>query len=384
MTPQFNFTGLDRDDSLESLRQQVRDFIAEHGAHWSPLQRGESWSGFDADFSAKLGARGWIGMTWPKAYGGHERTAFERYVVLEELLAAGAPVAAHWFADRQTGPLLLKFGTEAQKHRLLPRMARGQCFTCIGMSEPNSGSDLAAVETRAVPVEGGWRVNGTKLWTTYAHEAHFMVLFCRTDGARVDRQSGTSQLLVDLKTPGITINSIMDMAGRHHFNEVVFEDVFVAHDALIGTQGQGWAQVTSELAFERSGPERYLSSFRLLVELVRSLRGNADDAQALAIGRLASHIVTLRHLSKSVTSMLQDGLDPQLQASIVKDLGAVLEQEIPEIVRTLFIRDRGGPRVDARLYEALSQAVMNAPSYSLRGGTREILRGIISRGLGLR
>ena len=384
MTPQFNFTGLDRADSLESLRQHVRDFISEHGAHWSSLQRGESWSGFDADFSAKLGARGWIGMTWPKAYGGHERTAFERYVVLEELLAAGAPVAAHWFADRQTGPLLLKFGTDEQKQTLLPRMARGECFTCIGMSEPNSGSDLAAVETRAIPVEGGWRVNGTKLWTTYAHEAHYMVLFCRTDGARVDRQSGTSQLLVDLKAPGITIAPILDMAGRHHFNEVVFEDVFVPNSALIGIQGQGWAQVTSELAFERSGPERYLSSFRLLVELVRALRGNADDAQALAIGRLASHIVTLRHLSKSVTSMLQEGLDPQLQASIVKDLGAVLEQEIPEIVRTLFIHDRAGPMAQARLYEVLSQAVMNAPSYSLRGGTREILRGIISRGLGLR
>lgn len=384
MTSQFNFTGLDRADSLESLRQHVRDFIAEHGAHWSSLQRGESWSGFDADFSAKLGARGWIGMTWPKAYGGHERTAFERYVVLEELLAAGAPVAAHWFADRQTGPLLLKFGTDEQKQTLLPRMARGECFTCIGMSEPNSGSDLAAVETRAIPVEGGWRVNGTKLWTTYAHEAHYMVLFCRTDGARVDRQSGTSQLLVDLKAPGITIAPILDMAGRHHFNEVVFEDVFVPNSALIGIQGQGWAQVTSELAFERSGPERYLSSFRLLVELVRALRGNADDAQALAIGRLASHIVTLRHLSKSVTSMLQEGLDPQLQASIVKDLGAVLEQEIPEIVRTLFIHDRAGPMAQARLYEVLSQAVMNAPSYSLRGGTREILRGIISRGLGLR
>lgn len=384
MTPQFNFTGLDRADSLESLRQHVRDFIAEHGAHWSSLQRGESWSGFDADFSAKLGARGWIGMTWPKAYGGHERTAFERYVVLEELLAAGAPVAAHWFADRQTGPLLLKFGTDEQKQTLLPRMARGECFTCIGMSEPNSGSDLAAVETRAIPVEGGWRVNGTKLWTTYAHEAHYMVLFCRTDGARVDRQSGTSQLLVDLKAPGITIAPILDIAGRHHFNEVVFEDVFVPNSALIGIQGQGWAQVTSELAFERSGPERYLSSFRLLVELVRALRGNADDAQALAIGRLASHIVTLRHLSKSVTSMLQEGLDPQLQASIVKDLGAVLEQEIPEIVRTLFIHDRAGPMAQARLYEVLSQAVLNAPSYSLRGGTREILRGIISRGLGLR
>lgn len=384
MTPQFNFTGLDQADSFEGLRQEVREFIAEHGGHWSTLQRGESWSGFDADFSKKLGARGWIGMTWPKAYGGHERSAFERYIVLEEMLAAGAPVAAHWFADRQTGPLLLKFGTEQQKQTLLPRMARGECFTCIGMSEPNSGSDLAAVETRATPIEGGWRINGTKLWTTYAHHAHYIVLFCRTDGSRSDRQSGTSQLLVDLQTPGITINPITDLAGRHHFNEVVFEDVVVSEDALIGTQGQGWSQVTSELAFERSGPERYLSSFRLLVELVRSLKGSAEHGQAIALGRLASHIVTLRHMSKSVTAMLQDGLDPQLQAAIVKDLGAVLEQEVPEMARLQFASNREGPLADPRFFGALNQAVMNAPCYSLRGGTREILRGIISRGLGLR
>jgi len=384
MTPQFNFTGLDQANAFEALRGEVRAFIAEHGRHWSTLQRGESWSGFDADFSRQLGAQGWIGMTWPKAYGGHERSAFERYIVLEELLAAGAPVAAHWFADRQTGPLLLKFGTDQQKATLLPKMARGECFTCIGMSEPNSGSDLAAVETRAIQTEDGWRINGTKLWTTYAHHAHYMVLFCRTDGTRSDRQSGTSQLLIDLQTSGITINPIIDLAGRHHFNEVVLEDVLVPHDALIGTQGQGWAQVTSELALERSGPERYLSSFRLLAELMVALKGNVGEGQAIALGRLASHIVTLRHMSKSVTSMLQDGVDPQLQAAIVKDLGAVLEQEIPEVARLQFSSNREGPISDPRFFDALTQAVMNAPCYSLRGGTREILRGIISRGLGLR
>jgi len=304
--------------------------------------------------------------------------------VIEELLAAGAPVAAHWFADRQTGPLLLKFGTEAQKSQLLPRMARGECFTCIGMSEPNSGSDLAAVQTRAQPVDGGWRVNGTKLWTTYAHEAHYMVLFCRTSGGREDRQGGTSQLLVDLKTPGITIRPIIDMTGRHHFNEVVFEDVFLPADALIGKEGDGWLQVTSELAYERSGPERFLSSYRLLVELVRVLGEKPDDRAAVALGRFAGHLVTLRRLSKSVTAMLEDGADPQLQASIVKDLGAVFEQELPEIARELFVHEPDGLVANQGFYSVLAQSIMNAPSYSLRGGTREILRGIISRGLGLR
>jgi alkylation response protein AidB-like acyl-CoA dehydrogenase len=370
--------------ALDALRSEVREFVATEGAAWSALRRAESWSGFDADFSKRLAERGWIGMTWPTKYGGHARTSFERYVVLEELLAAGAPVAAHWFADRQTGPLLLKFGTEAQKIALLPRMARGECFTCIGMSEPNSGSDLAAVQTRAKPVDGGWRVNGSKLWTTYAHKSHYIVLFCRTSGSGEDRQSGTSQLLVDLATPGITIRPILDMTGRHHFNEVFFDDVFVPSDALIGKEGEGWAQVTSELSYERSGPERFLSSYRLLYELVEVLGRSPESRCTVAVGRLVAHLATLRHLSKSVTSMLENGVDPQLQAAIVKDLGAVFEQEIPEVARALDSVELQVGRKNEDFYAVLAQTIMNAPAFSLRGGTREILRGIISRGLGLR
>lgn len=379
----FSFDGLDSVVDTDALRTEVRAFIAEESAGWSAARRGESWGSFDAEFSRRLADRGWIGMTWPTQYGGHGRTAFERYVVLEELLSAGAPVAAHWFADRQTGPLLLKFGTEAQKRALLPRMARGECFTCIGMSEPNSGSDLAAVQTRAQLTDGGYLINGTKLWTTYGHKAHYMVLFCRTSGARDDRQGGTSQLLVDMKTPGVTVRPVIDLTGRHHFNEVSFEDVWLSADALIGKEGDGWAQVTSELAYERSGPERFLSSYRLLVELLRVLGNDPDERAAIAIGRLAAHLVTLRRLSRSVTVMLNNGDDPQLQAAIVKDLGALFEQELPEIARNL-VDVEACYSADADFYSVLAQTVMNAPSFSLRGGTREILRGIISRGLGLR
>lgn len=384
MMPSFAFDSLQRAPEVTALRTEVRAFIAEAGRSWTPLQRGESWSGFDAAFSRQLGARGWIGMTWPARYGGQQRSAFERYVVLEELLAAGAPVAAHWFADRQTGPLLLKFGTEAQRAELLPKMARGECFTCIGMSEPNSGSDLAAVQTRAQPVDGGWRVNGTKLWTTYAHKAHYMVLFCRTSGSREDRQGGTSQLLVDLSSPGIAIRPIIDMAGRHHFNEVSFTDVFVPASALIGREGEGWTQVTSELAYERSGPERFLSSYHLLVALVQVLGATPGERALIALGRCAAHLATLRRLSRCVTAMLEEGVDPQLQASIVKDLGATLEQEVPELARELLAQQPAGAAAVPAFHRLLTQSVMNAPSYSLRGGTREILRGIIARGLGLR
>lgn len=370
------------DTDVEDLRAEVRAFLAEELATRRPQDRSRSWSGFDAEFSRRVGQRGWIGMTWPKRYGGHERSALERYVVLEEMLAAGAPVAAHWFADRQSGPLLLKVGTEEQRRSILPRITAGECFFCIGMSEPDSGSDLAAVRTRAVPVDGGFVVNGTKLWTTYAHHAHYMILFCRT-GSADDRHGGTSQFLVDLKTPGITIRPIADLAGEHHFNEVVFEDAFLPATALLGQLGDGWNQVVGELAFERSGPERFLSSFTLLVELVRALGPSPSDHAAAAVGRLTAHLLVLRRLSRSVAGMLQMGENPALQASLVKDLGAIFEQEIPDIARQLV--DAEPSQQSTRDFSAvLAHTILNVPSFSLRGGTREILRGIIARGLGLR
>ncbi len=367
---------------IEELRREVRAFLADELAGRSPAARAWSWSGFDRDFSRKLGERGWIGMTWPKKYGGHEKSALHRYAVIEEMLSAGAPVAAHWVADRQSGPALLRFGTEEQRLAILPRIARGECFFCIGMSEPDSGSDLAAVRTRAVPVEGGFRVSGTKLWTTYAHEAHYMILFCRT-GAQEDRQRGTSQFLLDMTSPGVSVRPVLDISGEHHFNEVVLGDVFLPASALIGKPGDGWHQVTSELAYERSGPERFLSSLTLLTELIRVLGPEPSEEAVRAVGRLTSHLIVLRRLSRSVAGMLDRGEDPALQAALVKDLGALYEQEIPEIARRL-VAEEPDLKSTKDFCAVLAYTIVNAPSFSLRGGTREILRGIIARGLGLR
>jgi alkylation response protein AidB-like acyl-CoA dehydrogenase len=366
----------------ERLRGEIREFLASELRERSAQARAGSWGSRDPDFSRKMGARGWIGMTWPKRYGGHERTALERYVVLEEVLAAGAPMGAHWVADRQSGPLLLRFGTEEQRQTILPRIAAGDCYFCIGMSEPDSGSDLAATRTRAVAVQGGFLVNGTKIWTSNAHQCHYVILFCRTElAAGADRHAGVSQFLVDLSLPGITIRPIYDLAGEHHFNEVVFEDVFLPADTLIGELGAGWRQVTSELAYERSGPERFLSTYVLLVELLRALGAQPSERAAVAAGRLTGHIMILRRLSRSVAGMLQAGEDPALQAALVKDLGTTLEQEIPEVARLLI---EAGSRPRDSYDAVLAHAILRAPSFSIRGGTREILRGIVARGLGVR
>ena len=380
----IRFANPPRHEAAERLRGEVRAFLDEQLKDRSPLARSESWNGFSREFSRAMGRKGWLGMTWPKRYGGHERSAFERYVVVEETLAAGAPVAAHWFADRQSGPSLLRYGTEAQKAALLPGIAAGELAFCIGMSEPDSGSDLAATRTRAERTGDGWRITGTKIWTSNAHRCDWMILFCRTSGGVEKRQAGTSQLLVDLRTtPGITIRPIIDLAGQHHFNEVHFEAALVPHDALLGTEGEGWNQVMSELAFERSGPERFLSSIQLIVELIEVVKTRDSDLARAVVGRLTAHLLVLRRLSRGVAAMLETGENPSIHAAIVKDLGAVFEQSVPEIARTLV--DAEPDLASSSAYNAvLANIMLNAPSWSLRGGTREILRGIIARGLGLR
>jgi alkylation response protein AidB-like acyl-CoA dehydrogenase len=379
----FNFELSTLPPEAEALRDEVRTFLKQELAQYRPADRARSWGGFNRNFSRRMGERGWIAMTWPKKYGGHERTALERYVVLEETLAAGAPVSAHWVADRQSGPLLLRFGTEEQRQRFLPRIARGELAFAIGMSEPDSGSDLASVRTRAEKVAGGYKVNGTKIWTSNAHLSDYAIALFRTKVVADKKHEGLSQFLVDLKSPGISIRPIIDLAGGHHFNEVHFQDCLVPDDMLVGKDGEGWKQVTTELGFERSGPERYLSSLQLVIELIREAGEEPPERAAALIGHFTAHLVTLRQMSLSIATMLQAGQNPNLEAAVMKDIGTTFEQEIPEAVHALTGAE---PRLSGgtELEKTLGYLVQHAPSFSLRGGTREVLRGIIARGLGLR
>ena len=318
-------------------------------------------------------------MTWPKQYGGGERSFLERYVVTEELLAAGAPVFSHWIADRQSGAQFLKFGTEKQREEYLPRIARGECYFSIGMSEPDSGSDLASIRSSAVKVDGGWLLNGSKIWTSGAHHNHYMIALIRTAPPSENRHAGMSQVIVDLKDPNVTVTGIKNLAGNTDFNQVFFDDVFISDDHVIGEAGNGWAQVVSELGYERSGPERFLSAFRIMVEFVRAIGPNPTDEQAALIGRLMAQMVTLRRMSISVAGMLQDGQTPNTEAALIKDVGNTFERMVPELIR------HAAPRANSeRFYKTLHQTILHAPSFTLRGGTKEILRGMIARGLSLR
>ncbi|WP_413299819.1 acyl-CoA dehydrogenase family protein [Bacillus sp. 1P10SD] len=370
--------------SAETLREEVREFIKEELSSMSFTVQCDSWlGGYDPEFSRKLGERGWLGMNFPKKYGGHERSALERFVVTEELLAAGAPVAAHWIADRQTGPLLLKFGTEEQKQKYLPKYAKGEWFVAIGLSEPNSGSDLASVSTKAEKMDDGWKINGSKIWTSGAHRAHQMIVFCRTAPRTEDRRAGFSQFMVDLSTPGVTIRPIRLMNGEHHFNEVIFEDVEVSDDMVIGNLGNGWHQTMSDLAYERSGPERFLSTFPLLKEFIRVIGENPDRSVRVAIGNLITRLWTLRRMSLGVAGLLEKGESSDIAAALVKDLGTQFEKDVTETLR-LLLSTTPSLNSDSRFEVLMAEAILHAPGFTLRGGATEILRGIIARGLGVR
>jgi acyl-CoA dehydrogenase len=369
-----------------ALRAEVRAFLAEEQAagRWTP--RADVWlSGWDERFSRELGRRGWLGMTIPEEYGGQGASALDRYVVTEELLAAGAPVAAHWIADRQIGPTLLRFGTEEQRRRFLPGIAAGEVYFGIGMSEPDAGSDLAAVRTRAVRVDGGWELTGTKVWTSGAHRAHAFFALARTSPRdEKHRHAGLSQFIVLLDAPGVQIRPIPLLTGAHHFNEVVFDRVLVPDDMVLGEIGAGWKQVTSELAFERSGPERFLSTFPLLVALVGELARTAGaERSAREVGGLVARLWALRRMSLAVAGSLESGEAPELAAAVVKELGTRYENEVIDVAR-LLVTIPPDPGAEAGFARLLADAVLHAPGFTLRGGTNEVLRGIVARGLGLR
>ena len=368
------------------LRKEVRAFLAEEVANGTFDPHRPNREDADApEFSRRVGKRGWLGMTWPKKYGGHERTFLERYVVTEEMRVANAPTRRFFVADRQSGPVLLKYAPEHIKMDILPRICRGEVCFAIGMSEPGSGSDLFAAKTRATRTNGGWLVNGTKIWTSNAHNADYLIALFRTSPpTKENRRHGLTQFLVDMKTPGIRINPIYQMSGLHDFNEVVFEDAFMPDDHVLGEIDGAWKQATSELAYERSGPERFLETLYVLVELVRVLGPNPDLRGAEGIGRLVAQLHTLRRMSVSVAGMLQAGKEPVVEGSIVKDLGTIWEQKLPNRVRELsaFVEPETTNRVT--LEEQLAFATTIAPKLTLQGGTTEVLRGIIARGLGLR
>ena len=366
----------------EALRAEVRSFLAQEMPQGSYRPGLGMSSGRDPEFSRKLAKAGFVGLSIPQEYGGQGKSAVERFIVVEELLSAGVPVGAHWAADRQTGPTILLFGTEDQRRRFLPPIAAGECYFSLGMSEPDSGSDLASVRTTGERVEGGWLVNGTKVWTSGAHMNHYMVALVRTSPKEGDnRHAGLSQLIIDFSSEGIQINPITFLDGSHSFNEVVMEDVFVPDEMVLGEVGQGWNQVTSELAYERAGPDRYLSAYQLLESFIREHpeQGEREEVRS-QFGAITARFWTIRQLALSIARAIDNAQAPAIEAAMLKDLGTVFEQEIVDTLRAL-TEDELSPDADSLYQELLARSTVISPSYTMRGGTTEVLRSIASKGL---
>jgi len=374
------FTPTELTESEVALQREVREFLAAELPRGSFGQGLGMQAGRDRAFSRRLAERGWVGMALPRRYGGGDRSAVERFVVVEELLRWGAPVGHHWVADRQTGPVINRFGTEAQKERFLPPICRGELSFSIGMSEPDSGSDLASVQARATRAAGGWLLNGTKIWTSGAHVNDWFIVLCRTS-EEADRHEGLSQLLVDLHSEGLQVNPIPFLDGTEHFNEVVLRDVFVPDDLVLGAVGMGWAQNTSELAHERGGPDRWLSTYLVVEQFLREHADDPLDERAqVVLGEATARWWGLRQLSLSVARQIDRGQAPSAESALVKEMGTRFEQDVLAAVQRL-VDLEPSPDTSSPFERLLVRAVLTAPSFTIRGGTNEVLRSVAARGL---
>ena len=362
------------------LMLEVREFA--RAVPFAPSAQSPTRGGFDRDFSEELARHGWAGMTIPARYGGSERSGVERCLVASELLAAGAPLGAHWTADRQTAPSLLRNGPESLRAELLPRIAAGRCCMAGGFSEPEAGSDLASVRTRARKVPGGWRISGRKIWTTDAERADYFEILCRTSDGGGRKHEGLSLIIVPAGVPGLSVEAIQGMDGERHFNEVTIDEVFAPDDWLVGEEGTGWRQLTDELALERSGPERYLTTFPLLESFVQSRNGVAAPEQSFElIGRVMSQQIGLRLMSLSIARMVDRGGSPVAEAAMAKDLGTELEQLlVDELWRYRYEEIKPGPDAE-RFHEFLDINRLRSPVFTTAGGTNEVLRLLVGRQL---
>ncbi len=385
----FKFT-----EEQEAFRQEVRDFLEEELRQGSFEPSCDAWiQGYSPEFTRKVAAKGWIGLTWPKEYGGQGRSNIDRLILTEEMLRYGAPSACHWFGDRQIGRSIITYGTEEQKRDLLPRILRGEAYVGLGMSEPEAGSDLASLQTRAVEDGDDYIIDGQKMWTSCAGFMNYIYLVARTD-PDAPKHRGISEFVFDANLPGITIRPTIDITGSEAWGEVFYDGVRVPKTCLIGEKNRGFYQILNQLDYERAGLERLMGNYPLFDGIVQFTKETKRNGAPLSEDTLIRHKLAQleiefevgRLLTYRVVLVMDEGRAPNVEAAMAKAYCTTFEQRLASVA-TEILGLYGQLLAESMWAPILGMAphsYLGSKGYSLQAGTTEVLKNIVAtRGLEL-
>ena len=385
----FRFT-----DEQEEFRQEVRNFLKEELRQGAFEPSCDAWiQGFSPEFTRKVAQKGWIGLSWPKEYGGQGRSHVERFILYEEMLRYGAPAACHWFADRQVGSSILNYGTEEQKRELLPKILKGEAFIGLGMSEPEAGSDLASLQTRAVEEGDEYVINGQKMWTSCGGFMNYIYLVARTD-PEAPKHKGISEFVFETNLPGISITPTIDITRSEAWTEVFFDNVRIPGGSLIGEKNRGFYQILHQLDYERSGLERLMGNYPLFDAMIQFTKETKRNGKPLSQDTLIRHKLAQlqiefevgRLLTYRVALVIDGGHPPTVEAAMAKPYSTFFEQHLASLAMDI-LGLYGQLVAESKWAPVLGMAphsYLGSKGYSLQAGTTEILRNILAvRGLGL-
>jgi len=380
----FGFT-----EEQNKFRQEVRHFLEEEikKGYWEPAC--DAWiQGFDPEFSKRVAQRGWIGLTWPKEYGGQGLSYIDRLILTEEMLRYGAPAACHWFADRQIGGSIVTYGTDEQKRELLPKIIAGEAYIGLGMSETEAGCDLASLQTRAIEDGDNYIINGQKTWTSGGSFVNYFYLLARTD-PEAPKHRGISEFIIPADLPGINRIPMIDITGTEAWNDVFFDGVRVPKKCLIGEKNRGFLQALQQLDYERSGMERLMGNYPLFDAIVQFTKENKLSQEPVIRDKLAQLRIEFevgRLLIYRVALVMDEGRAPNREAAMSKAYSTAFEQRLAKAAMEI-LGPYGQLLSDSKLAPIRGLAVhsyLASKGYSLQAGTSEILKNVLAtRGLGL-
>jgi alkylation response protein AidB-like acyl-CoA dehydrogenase len=376
-------------EEQEQFRNEVREFLKEEFAEGDFKIRSNYFiESSSPEFSRKMASKGWLGLTWPKEYGGADRSYIDRTILMEELMRYQAPLMYHFFGERQMGPSLMHFGNEEQKAEFLPKIINAEISFCLGMSEPGAGSDVAAVKTSALKEGDFYIINGQKTWTTHAHNADYIWLLAVTDPG-APKYKNLSEFIIDIKAPGVEVRPLYNMIGVHSFNEVYFDGVKIHKKFVVGEKNKGFYQMLAQVDYERAGIERLMQNYPLFENLKTYVKKSPSSSDTLVRDRMAQLEIEFqvgRLLVYHVAWVIDQGKIPNYEAAVSKTFCTLFEQRLGNLA-TEILGQFGHvmPGFEgAPLNGDAAESYLWSPSYTIQGGTVEILKTVIAtRGLGL-